>query len=156
MPNLPAAPVVYCVEARDVNTHLFDISLTIAEPQEQQRVSLPVWIPGSYLVREFSKQLQHLTAQQGRTKLVARQLDKCTWQIDCNPGKPLVLRYQVYAHDNSVRTAWLDASRGFFNGTSVCLKVEGKESTAHQLELVMPEKIKGWSAVTGLVAQKIN
>ena len=156
MPNLPAAPVVYCVEARDVNTHLFDISLTIAEPQEQQRVSLPVWIPGSYLVREFSKQLQHLTAQQGRNKLVARQLDKCTWQIDCNPGKPLVLRYQVYAHDNSVRTAWLDASRGFFNGTSVCLKVEGKESTAHQLELVMPEKIKGWSAVTGLVAQKIN
>ena len=156
MPNLPAAPVVYCVEARDVNTHLFDISLTIAEPQEQQRVSLPVWIPGSYLVREFSKQLQHLTAQQGRTKLVARQLDKCTWQIDCNPGKPLVLRYQVYAHDNSVRTAWLDASRGFFNGTSVCLKVEGKESTAHQLELVMPEKIRGWSAVTGLVAQKIN
>ena len=156
MPNLPAAPVVYCVEARDVNTHLFDISLTIAEPQEQQRVSLPVWIPGSYLVREFSKQLQHLTAQQGRTKLAARQLDKCTWQIDCNPGKPLVLRYQVYAHDNSVRTAWLDASRGFFNGTSVCLKVEGKESTAHQLELVMPEKIKGWSAVTGLVAQKIN
>ena len=156
MQNLPAAPVVYCVEARDVNTHLFDISLTIAEPQEQQRVSLPVWIPGSYLVREFSKQLQHLTAQQGRTKLAARQLDKCTWQIDCNPGKPLVLRYQVYAHDNSVRTAWLDASRGFFNGTSVCLKVEGKESTAHQLELVMPEKIKGWSAVTGLVAQKIN
>ena len=156
MPNLPAAPVVYCVEARDVNTHLFDISLTIAEPQAQQRVSLPVWIPGSYLVREFSKQLQHLTAQQGRTKLVARQLDKCTWQIDCNPGKPLVLRYQVYAHDNSVRTAWLDASRGFFNGTSICLKVEGKESTAHQLELVMPEKIKGWSAVTGLVVQKIN
>ena len=156
MPNLPAAPVVYCVEARDVNTHLFDISLTIAEPQEQQRVSLPVWIPGSYLVREFSKQLQHLIAQQGRNKLVARQLDKCTWQIDCNRDKPLVLRYQVYAHDNSVRTAWLDASRGFFNGTSVCLKVEGKESTAHQLELVMPEKIRGWSAVTGLVAQKIN
>ena len=156
MSNLPAAPVVYCVEARDVNTHLFDISLTIAEPQEQQRVSLPVWIPGSYLVREFSKQLQHLTAQQGRTKLAARQLDKCTWQIDCNPGKSLVLRYQVYAHDNSVRTAWLDASRGFFNGTSVCLKVEGKESTAHQIELVMPEKTIGWSAATGLTAQKIN
>ena len=108
MLNLPSALVAYCVEARDVNTHLFDIALTITEPQEQQRVSLPVWIPGSYLVREFSKQLQHLTAQQGRTKLVAQQLDKCTWQIDCNPDKPLVLRYQVYAHDNSVRTAWLD------------------------------------------------
>ena len=152
----PAAPVVYSVEAQAANTHLFDISLTIAEPHEQQRVSLPVWIPGSYLVREFSKQLQHLTAQQGRTKLVVRQLDKCTWQIDCNPGKPLVLRYQVYAHDNSVRTACLDAARGFFNGTSVCLKVEGKESAVHQLELIEPAKTKGWSAATGLASQKIN
>ncbi len=155
---LTSTPVAYCVEAQGVNTHLFDICLTIAEPQAEQRVSLPVWIPGSYLVREFSKQLQHLTAQQGRTKLVATQLDKCTWQIDCKPGKPLVLRYQVYAHDNSVRTAWLDAARGFFNGTSVCLKVEGKETAVHQLELVEPAnaKTKGWSVATGLNAQKIN
>ena len=156
MPNLPAAPVVYCVEARDVNTHLFDISLTIAEPQEQQRVSLPVWIPGSYLVREFSKNLQHLTAQQGRTRLAAKQLDKCNWQIDCNPGKPLVLRYQIYAHDNSVRTAWLDAERGFFNGTSVCLRVEGHALSTHLLEVIESAKTKGWAVATGLKAEKVN
>ena len=151
-----AVPVNYRIEAKSLHAHLFDICLTIATPQEQQRVSLPVWIPGSYLVREFSRHLQHLTAQQGRTRLAAKQLNKCTWQINCNPGKPLVLRYQVYAHDNSVRTAWLDATRGFFNGTSVCLKVEGKESTAHQLELVEPVKTKDWSVATGLTARKIN
>ena len=83
------APIEYRVEARDVHAHLFDVTLTIAEPQAQQRVSLPVWIPGSYLVREFSKQLQHLTVQQGRTRLAALQLDKCTWQIACKAGKPL-------------------------------------------------------------------
>ena len=43
--------------------------------------------------------------------------------VQCSPAKPLVLRYEVYANDNSVRTAWLDAHRGFFNGTSLCLKV---------------------------------
>ncbi len=160
-PSTPTPPdtayaIGYLVEANNINAHLFDITQTIAEPQAQQRVSLPVWIPGSYLVREFSKQLQHLTAQQGRTKLAATQLDKCTWQIDCKPGKPLVLRYQVYAHDNSVRTAWLDAERGFFNATSVCLRVEGQEKSQHQLEVIEPVKTRGWSVATGLAAQKIN
>ena len=150
------APIEYRVEARDVHAHLFDVTLTIAEPQAQQRVSLPVWIPGSYLVREFSKQLQHLTVQQGRTRLAALQLDKCTWQIACKAGKPLVLHYQVYAHDNSVRTAWLDAERGFFNGTSVCLRVEGQEKSLHLLEVVEPVKSRGWSVATGLAALKIN
>jgi predicted metalloprotease with PDZ domain len=156
MPNFPAAPITYRVEALDLNAHLFDITLTIAKPQALQRVSLPVWIPGSYLVREFSKQLQNLTAQQGRTRLSTAQLDKCTWQVDCKPGKPLVLRYQIYAHDNSVRTAWLDAERGFFNGTSVCLRVEGQETFLHLLDVVAPAKTKGWSVATGLTAHKIN
>ena len=150
------APIKYRVEARNLHAHLFDVTLTIAEPQARQLVSLPVWIPGSYLVREFSKQLQHLTAQQGRTWLAAQQLDKCTWQIDGKPGKPLVLHYQVYAHDNSVRTAWLDAERGFFNASSVCLKVEGQTASPHLLELVAPAKAKNWSVATGLAAQKIN
>jgi predicted metalloprotease with PDZ domain len=150
------APIDYRVEAHKLHAHLFDVTLTIAEPQARQRVSLPVWIPGSYLVREFSKQLQQLTAQQGRTRLSAQQLDKCTWQIDAKPGKPLVLRYQVYAHDNSVRTAWLDAERGFFNASSVCLMVEGQTATAHLLELVAPAKAQDWSVATGLAALKVD
>ncbi len=150
------APIEYRVEARKLHAHLFDVTLTIAEPQARQRVSLPVWIPGSYLVREFSKQLQQLTAQQGRTQLAVQQLDKCNWQIDGKPGKPLVLRYQVYAHDNSVRTAWLDAERGFFNASSVCLMVEGQTARAHLLELVAPAKAQDWSVATGLAPLKIN
>ena len=156
MTTLPAAPITYRVEARDVNTHLFTVTLTIAKPQAQQRVSLPVWIPGSYLVREFSKNLQGLTAQQGRSKLAAVQLDKCTWQIACSPSKSLAICYQIYAHDNSVRTAWLNAERGFFNGTSVCLKVQGQENSVHLLEVMEPAKTKGWSVATGLPAQKTN
>ncbi len=149
-------PVRYRIEAADVHTHLFDVTLTIAAPQAQQRVALPVWIPGSYLVREFSKNLQHLTAHQGRTKLTATQLDKCTWQIDCKLGKSLVLKYQIYAHDNSVRTAWLDAQRGFLNGTSVCLKVEGQEAFEHVIEVIEPRKTENWQLATGLTALKVN
>ena len=152
-----AAPVHYKVELGDLHAHRFKVTLTIAQPATSQRVSLPVWIPGSYLVREFSKNLSRLQATQGaQTPVAVQQLDKCSWQIDCSPAKPLVLRYEVYAFDNSVRTAWLDASRGFFNSTSMCLRVEGQETRVHLLELPQPAAQKDWSLATGLVPHTVN
>ncbi len=150
------ALITYRVQSKNVHSHLFDVTLTVSHPAAEQRVSLPVWIPGSYLVREFSKNLQHLTAQQGKKPLVVAQLDKCTWQISCKPGKPLVLLYQIYAHDPSVRTAWLDAHRGFFNATSVCLTVDAQEAHTHLLEVIEPRQTAGWQLATGLTALKIN
>ena len=157
-PQAAEAPAVhYRVEAADLHAHLFRITLTIAQPAAQQRVSLPVWIPGSYLVREFAKNLQKLQARQSkRTVQAVQQLDKCSWQIDCSPAKPLVLTYEVVAYDNSVRTAWLDAQRGFFNGTSVCLKVAGHENSPHWLELPAPQAAGHWSAATGLTPLSVN
>ena len=146
----------YTVEAADLHAHLFRISLTIAEPQASQTVSLPVWIPGSYLVREFSKNLQRLTAKQGRRPTSITQRDKCTWDIACKPGQPLVLSYEVYAFDNSVRTAWLDSQRGFFNGTSVCLRVHGQEDAPHQLQLIAVKSQPDWQAATGLTPVKTD
>ncbi len=149
--------VHYRVEIGNLHSHTFSVLLTIAHPAAQQRVSLPVWIPGSYLVREFSKNLSGLQARQGARKLAAiQQLDKCSWQIECTPAKPLVLHYDIYAFDNSVRLAWLDATRGFFNGTSVCLRVEGQEKTQHVLELPPSKTVSGWQLACSLQAQKIN
>ena len=144
------------VEAASLHAHLFRVTLTIPEPVEQQTASLPVWIPGSYLVREFAKNLQKLQARQGRRQVPVRQLDKCSWQIDCKPGTPLVLSYEVYAFDNSVRTAWLDARRGFFNGTSLCLRVHGQEAQPHQLQLLPVKGQPGWQAATGLAPVKVD
>ena len=150
-------PLHYRVEIGDLHAHLFRVTLTIAQPDALQRVSLPVWIPGSYLVREFSKNLQKLEARQAvGVPLSVEQLDKCTWQVQCSPARPLVLRYEVYANDNSVRTAWLDTHRGFFNGTSLCLKVQGREKAEHVLEVPAPKALKGWSLATGLAARETN
>jgi predicted metalloprotease with PDZ domain len=154
--KLPAAAVHYRVEVADPHAHLFRVTLTVARPEARQQLSLPVWIPGSYLVREFSKNLQRLRASQGGRAAALRQLDKCTWQLEAHPGQPLVLSYEVYAFDNSVRTAWLDASRGFFNGTSLCLRVEGQEDLPHELELAASAATAGWSVATGLDARKTN
>ena len=148
--------LLYCIEAASLHAHLFRVTLTIPEPAAQQTVSLPVWIPGSYLVREFAKNLQDLGARQGRRQVPVRQLDKCSWQVDCKPGTPLVLSYEVYAFDNSVRTAWLDGRRGFFNGTSLCLRVHGQESLAHQLQLLPVKGQPQWQAATGLLPVKVD
>ena len=148
--------ITYKVELHDLNAHLFQVTLTIPEPAITQHLSLPVWIPGSYLVREFSKNLQCIRAYQGKKQLEAIQADKCSWQIDCDSTKPLVITYQVFAHDNSVRTAWLDDARGFFNGTSMCLRVEGQEDTKHILDLRPIATKRNWQVATGATPLKIN
>ena len=152
-----SVPLHYRVEIGNLHAHLFRVTLTVQTPAALQQVSLPVWIPGSYLVREFSKNLQNLQAHQGpRSPLVVEQMDKCSWQIACSPAKALVLTYDIYAHDNSVRTAWLDANRGFFNATSLCLKVEGQEALAHVLEIPASRLLADWSVATGLMPQQID
>jgi predicted metalloprotease with PDZ domain len=148
--------VTYRVRVHDLHAHLFEVTLTIARPAALQRVSLPAWIPGSYLVREFSRNLQRLQARQGATPIPLTQIDKCSWQAPCAADQPLVLSYEIYAFDNSVRTAWLDPTRGFFNGTGMFLQVQGQESAPHQLELPADKALPRWQVATGLAPKKIT
>ena len=147
--------VHYTVDASNQHAHLFQVTLHIEKPQAGQVVSLPVWIPGSYLVREFSKNLQKLKAKQGGKFVRVHQVNKSQWQIESKPHQALELSYEVYAFDNSVRSAWLDMQRGFFNGTSLCLRVHGLEDMPHALTL-LPLKNSDWSVATGLTSVKVN
>ncbi len=130
-----SSAVHYDITIANAHAHLWQITLTMPKPAKNQIVSLPVWIPGSYMVREFSKHLQNLQGMQNGKAVVIEQLDKCTWHVVNAAAKPLVLSYEVYAFDNSVRTAWLTAQRGFFNPTSLCLRTHGFESKPHTLTL---------------------
>lgn len=150
------AALAYQMRALDCHAHLFAVTLTIAKPKVDQIVSLPVWIPGSYLVREFAKHLQRLQATQNGRAVALTQRDKCSWKVHCKADKTLILRYEIYAFDNSVRTAWLDSQRGFFNGTSVCLRVHGQETAAHQLTLPANGWPTVWQVATALPAQKVT
>jgi predicted metalloprotease with PDZ domain len=138
----------YRIEPADLHAHQYRVTLTIPNPQEAQRVSLPVWIPGSYMVREFARHLSHLQARQGRRAVALAQIDKTTWQAACTGRGALVVTYSVYAFDTSVRAAFLDAARGFFNGTSLCLRAEGFEHEPHAIELAgLP---RGWAVATSM------
>ena len=109
------------IRVDSAEAHLFGVHLRISSPKKQQRLRLPVWIAGSYLVREFSQHLQALTAKQGRTPCQITQCSKNEWLVESDGKRPLELNYQIYAFDASVRTAFLDNTRGIFNPTSLCL-----------------------------------
>ncbi len=138
----------YRIELDDLHGHQFRVTLRIAQPAPDQRVSLPVWINGSYMVRDFARHLSGLQAQQGRRPVAVRALDKASWQVASQGRGALTLRYRVYAFDGSVRAAFLDAARGFFNASSLCLRVHGHEAAEHRLALGrLP---RGWQVATAM------
>jgi predicted metalloprotease with PDZ domain len=148
-----AQPPVECeVFADDLHAHLWRVCVRIAKPARQQTLSLPVWIAGSYMVREFSKHLQNLSAQQADQPVTLQQTAKNTWVARCKPGVALHLEYEVYAFDSSVRTAWLDTRRGFFNGTSLFFRAHGCEGLEHRVHIHAPGKqaLGRWKVATGL------
>ena len=148
--------VHYRVEVLDVTRHLFQVTLSVPRPQATQVLELPVWIPGSYLVREFARHVHRISAQQGKRPCTLTQLDKCSWSVQAQEDTPLTVTLQVHAHDASVRTAWLDAQRGFFNGTSLFLRVQGYTHLPHTLEVVAPADLPDWHLATGLSALQVD
>ena len=144
------ADIHYRVEAWDTHAHYFDLTLTIPAPAALQVVSLPAWIPGSYLLREFARHLSGLSATQGSRAVAVQQQDKATWIIACSGRAALLLSYRIYAFDNSVRSAFLDAQRGFFNASSLCLRVHGREQEVHRLSVT--RLAAGWQVATSMPA----
>ena len=153
-PVATAALISYQISAPVPQQHLFQVQMTVQQPAAQQELMLPVWIPGSYLIREFARHLQQLRATQDGKPCRVVQLDKHRWVVECSNGKPLTISYQVYAHDNSVRTAWLDADRGFFNPTSLCLQAMGRTRLPHAITVLSPDP--AWRLATGLDPEQID
>lgn len=121
------APLAYRIVPIDPHAHLFEVTLTVARPDaDGQRFALPAWTPGSYMIREFARHVVSIAARSGTRAVRLRKLDKHSWQAARCDG-PLVIVYAVYAWDLSVRAAHLDATHGFFNGTSVFLQVPGQQ-----------------------------
>ena len=150
------APIHYQVVALDVHAHLWLVTLTIDQPLALQTLQMPVWIPGSYMVREFSKQLSLIHAHQAGQFCKVTQTAKATWQVQTALNKPLTIQYQVHAHDASVRTAWLDTNRGFFNPTSLCVIACGFEDQPHTVHIASPLEHPDWQLATALTPLKIN
>ena len=143
-------PVLYRLTPADPAGHRFQVSLTIATPDPAgQQLSLPAWIPGSYLIRDFARQIETLRAHTGGHDVAVEKTGNHSWRAAPCQG-PLTVEYSIYAWDLSVRGAHLDESHGFFNGTSVFLKVEGQEQLPCLLDLQPNPQLKNWTVHTSM------
>lgn len=141
----------YHIHAIDPKAHLFEVTLTVSQASPSQVFCLPAWLPGSYMIRDFAKNIIEIDATENQQALTVTQLDKQTWQVN-NQGSDIVLCYQIYAWDLSVRTAHLDTNHGFFNGSSVFLAAKGLESHSHQVTIAKPAlaELSHWTLATSM------
>ena len=142
----------YSIVPSNPEAHLFEVRCTVDNPDPWgQLFSLPTWIPGSYLIREFAKHVVRIRAQSGRKLLRMVKLDKNTWQVEPVEG-PVTVTTEVYAWDLSVRGAHLDTTHGFFNGSSVFLKVDGRDEEPVEVEILPPKgaRYRNWGVATAM------
>ena len=141
----------YQIWFNQAQTHIFEIELMITTPKSPQRLSLPAWIPGSYMIREFSKNIVEINACDDGGDCPISKVDKHTWSVQSKNG-PLRIRYTVYAWDLSVRMAHFDQTHAYFNGTSVFLCAHGHEEAPHEVQLHRPkgQEYAKWRIATTL------
>jgi predicted metalloprotease with PDZ domain len=155
--SLPA--IQYTVHAADLDGHRYEVTLRIANPNPAGQVlRMPAWIPGSYLIRDFSKHIESIAAFSIRDKadmeLQLERIDNDSWKLpQVDLGSVVEVRTTVYAFDTSVRTAYLDSERGFFNPSSLCLAVEGQTHLPTALAIA---PIGTWSIQTTLSRVKTD
>ena len=131
------AKVDYLLSMDNPNSHYFQVEMEIsAITADELVVKMPVWAPGSYLVREFSKNLNliHAFAKDG-SEIEVEKLAKNAWKIPTKGMESLTVRYEVYAFELSVRTSFLDDSHGYVNGTSMFMYIDGDRDQPGKLTI---------------------
>jgi predicted metalloprotease with PDZ domain len=133
------SPIHYHVNISSIAGHIFDVSVRIQNPDKNGQVlTLPAWIPGSYMIRDFARNIVSVIAQDDASRSISLQkLDKQTWQAQV-VSTPLTIKYQVYAFDLSVRGAYINDEMAFFNGTNMFLAVEGQTDQPCKLTIEKP------------------
>jgi predicted metalloprotease with PDZ domain len=143
-------------------THLYEITMEIdpgetAEAGGTLDLVLPVWTPGSYLVREFSRHIRDFSANEkrGGRPLTALKVEKNRWRLSLPSKKSsssssILVSYRVYAHELTVRTSHLDASHGYGNGANLFFYVEGRKDEPMEVAFRLP---RGWKTSMALPAR---
>lgn len=151
---MKTTPIRYSVHPVNPAAHRFEVTCTVEMPDPAgQRFALPAWIPGSYLIRDFARNITAIRAEAGGKAVRLHKIDKHTWEAaPLKHTAPLTVSCEVYAWDLSVRGAHLDEIHAFFNGTSVFLSVLGQEESPCLVDLQPPDgrQFKDWRIATAL------
>jgi predicted metalloprotease with PDZ domain len=156
---MPIPLIQYCISVSSLAGHTFDVTLEIEQPDKSgQILSLPAWIPGSYMIRDFAKNIICIEANtQCGNKIHLQKLDKQTWKLPPDIG-PVIVKYQVYAFDFSIRGAYINDEIAFFNGTNMFLAVDGQTQQPSLIKIEKPKTVacKEWRVATTMPTKMIE
>lgn len=153
----PAARISYALSMPQPQTHYFEVEMrlqnaaaaTNARKNGYIDLKMPVWTPGSYLIREYAKNVEGFTASSAGQPVKSEKINKNTWRVYTTTDD-VTVRYRVYAFEFSVRNSFLDDSHGYLNGASVFLYTDALKN---QPLTVAITPFTGWKKVsTGMKA----
>lgn len=158
--GLPTAvpTLAYQVALPEPTSHLFEVTLRVsgwgqAGMPTLLDLKMPVWTPGSYLVREYARHLQGFSvwaSDRPSEPLPWRKLSKNHWQIDPQGHSSITVRYRIYANELTVRTNHLDSTHGYFNGAALFFYIPNYDRSPIQVTIVPP--YPDWRVSTALPA----
>jgi predicted metalloprotease with PDZ domain len=148
-PTSNMASLCYQVAMSQPASHLFEVTLKISNWRSPTLdLKMPVWTPGSYLVREYAKHLQDFTARSEEGELISCKRGKNHWQVATENSTEIQVNYRIYANELTVRTNHLDTTHGYFNGAALFFFIPGLEQEPIRLKIVPPHS--DWRVATTL------
>ncbi len=153
-PETPAATtpaITYVLSMPEPQTHYFEVEMQLrdlsaanAKKNGYVDVRMPVWTPGSYLIREYAKNVEAFVAMAGSKAVRSEKVRKDTWRV-YSAADNLTVRYRVYANELTVRTSFIDIDHGYVTPASMFMSVDALKDAPHR---VVVQPYKAWNAVT--------
>jgi predicted metalloprotease with PDZ domain len=143
-------PLQYTVGFSEANQHRITIDVLVPvengllNKQGSIELAMAVWAPGSYLIREFARNVEEISASDARTgvALPIRRVRKNRWRVETDNASLLRVSYRLYCHEMSVRTNWVDVEMGVLSGAATFLTLasdlEAKRTRPHHVKYVLP------------------
>ena len=146
------AEIAFTVSMPKPHTHMLEVEIHIkrgpAVRSEEDVLVMPVWTPGSYMIREFERHVQDFSATDASGRpLEWEKINKDSWRVKTNGSRDWRATYRVYANELSVRTSELNSDHAFWNNAALLMYPEGSIDMPSSLHVIAPQP---WKVATGL------
>lgn len=152
---IPKGPS-YEVDLSDANNHYASITMTVTPTGPETELMMATWTPGSYMVREYAKHIDRITAENEDGSLLITKTRKNRWIVDTPDSKDFTVTYRLFCKDISVRTNYLDNRYGVLNGAATFLTIPEQMDYAHEVELMIPDAWTGTASSMRVVGDNKN
>jgi predicted metalloprotease with PDZ domain len=149
-----APTIAFTVGMPKPHTHMFEVEMHVkrgpGSPAKDDILVMPVWTPGSYLIREFERQVQDFTASDAAgTPIQWQKINKNSWRVATSNVPEWRVRYRVYANDLTARTSHLNSDHAFWNNATLLMFLDGSLTAPATLQILAPQP---WKIATSLPA----